>query len=247
MIAPQSVTVPCAHNVNSIRTNLYLSEQHEPRNERTHSIRPFLCRACHQTHEESPTTRLSVKFSPGVCANLMQSYLEVRIYFIYLSWRVWRFIILTAGGVGKSALTIRFGKNLFIEQYDPTIEGMFCRSKSTSLFPLNSYLIDEYRREVNIDDQRSVVCVTLCYVSISDLFSYRSSDPQLDIVDTAGAEQFTGINEKYIQVHSFNSMLIVTLVTDRDFFAIPSVWTRILTCLQVKKSIQSSTVFIWNL
>ena len=28
-----------------------------------------------------------------------------------------------AGGVGKSALVMRYGKNIFLEQYDPTIEG----------------------------------------------------------------------------------------------------------------------------
>lgn len=33
----------------------------------------------------------------------------------------------TAGGVGKSALVIRYERNLFLEQYNPTIEG-------TSLF-----------------------------------------------------------------------------------------------------------------
>jgi hypothetical protein len=28
-----------------------------------------------------------------------------------------------AGGVGKSALTVRFVRDIFIENYDPTIEG----------------------------------------------------------------------------------------------------------------------------
>jgi hypothetical protein len=30
----------------------------------------------------------------------------------------------TAGGVGKSALTVRFTQDVFLENYDPTIEGM---------------------------------------------------------------------------------------------------------------------------
>ena len=29
-----------------------------------------------------------------------------------------------AGGVGKSALTVRFIRNEFVEKYDPTIEGL---------------------------------------------------------------------------------------------------------------------------
>jgi len=30
---------------------------------------------------------------------------------------------LAAGGVGKSALTVRFVQDVFVETYDPTIEG----------------------------------------------------------------------------------------------------------------------------
>ncbi|KAG6899068.1 hypothetical protein C0993_001225 [Termitomyces sp. T159_Od127] len=32
-------------------------------------------------------------------------------------------VVLGAGGVGKSALTVRFIKDVFVENYDPTIEG----------------------------------------------------------------------------------------------------------------------------
>ena len=31
-----------------------------------------------------------------------------------------------AGGVGKSALTVRFVQDVFLENYDPTIEGSAC-------------------------------------------------------------------------------------------------------------------------
>jgi len=44
-------------------------------------------------------------------------------------------VVLGSGGVGKSALTIRFGKNQFVESYNPTIE-------------------EEYRCELIVDDQR---------------------------------------------------------------------------------------------
>ncbi|EPS96726.1 hypothetical protein FOMPIDRAFT_1025304 [Fomitopsis schrenkii] len=47
-------------------------------------------------------------------------------------------VVLGAGGVGKSALTIRFGKNVFIEQYNPTIE-------------------EEYRCELIVDGQKCVL------------------------------------------------------------------------------------------
>ncbi|KAI0709803.1 ras-domain-containing protein [Earliella scabrosa] len=67
-------------------------------------------------------------------------------------------VVLGAGGVGKSALVMRYGKNVFLERYDPTIE-------------------EEYELTVEYEGKRS----------------------QLEIVDTAGVEQFTGLNESYIQ------------------------------------------------
>ena len=45
----------------------------------------------------------------------------------------YRVVVLGSGGVGKSALTIRFTQGQFQEDYDPTIE-------------------DSYRRQVLIDD-----------------------------------------------------------------------------------------------
>jgi len=63
-------------------------------------------------------------------------------------------VILGAGGVGKSALTVRFMLNEFVENYDPTIQ-------------------EEYRKMMTVDGQQTL----------------------LEILDTAGAEQFTALNE----------------------------------------------------
>ena len=38
-----------------------------------------------------------------------------------------------AGGVGKSALTVRFMRGEFVENYDPTIQGACTRSPHTCL------------------------------------------------------------------------------------------------------------------
>ncbi|KAG5723861.1 Ras-related protein Rap-1b [Termitomyces sp. T112] len=67
-------------------------------------------------------------------------------------------VVLGAGGVGKSALTVRFIKDVFVENYDPTIE-------------------EEYRRNITVDGQLSL----------------------LEVLDTAGAEQFASLNEVYIK------------------------------------------------
>jgi len=72
--------------------------------------------------------------------------------------REFNVVVLGAGGVGKSALTVRFTQDIFLENYDPTIE-------------------EEYRRIITVDGR-------MC---------------QLEVLDTAGAEQFTALNELYIK------------------------------------------------
>ncbi|VDN31636.1 unnamed protein product [Gongylonema pulchrum] len=41
---------------------------------------------------------------------------------VYLHFQV---VVLGSGGVGKSALTVQFVSNTFIEKYDPTIEDFY--------------------------------------------------------------------------------------------------------------------------
>ncbi|KAF9533712.1 small GTPase superfamily [Crepidotus variabilis] len=72
--------------------------------------------------------------------------------------RQFNVVVLGAGGVGKSALTVRFIRDVFVENYDPTIE-------------------EEYRRPITVDGQLD----------------------SLEVLDTAGAEQFTSLNEVYIK------------------------------------------------
>jgi len=50
----------------------------------------------------------------------------------------YRIVVVGAGGVGKSALTVRFIQGKFVEKYDPTIE-------------------DSYRKQVEVDGQACVL------------------------------------------------------------------------------------------
>ncbi|KAF7316944.1 hypothetical protein HMN09_00428700 [Mycena chlorophos] len=72
--------------------------------------------------------------------------------------RQFNVVVLGAGGVGKSALTVRFVRDVFVEHYDPTIE-------------------EQYHRPITVDNELS----------------------SLEVLDTAGAEQFTSLNEVYIK------------------------------------------------
>lgn len=69
-----------------------------------------------------------------------------------------RIVIMGGGGVGKSALTVQFVRNIFVSTYDPTIE-------------------DTYRKLLVIDGQQCMV----------------------EILDTAGTEQFLALKELYIK------------------------------------------------
>ena len=43
-----------------------------------------------------------------------------------------KLVVLGAGGVGKSALTVQFHQKVFVQEYDPTLEVIsspFCRQK----------------------------------------------------------------------------------------------------------------------
>ncbi|KAF8917990.1 P-loop containing nucleoside triphosphate hydrolase protein [Mucidula mucida] len=72
--------------------------------------------------------------------------------------RTYKLVIIGAGGVGKSALTVKFVDNRFEERYDPTIE-------------------DSYRKNYVIDHETAV----------------------LEVLDTAGQEEFFSMREQYIR------------------------------------------------
>ncbi|KAF8135299.1 P-loop containing nucleoside triphosphate hydrolase protein [Mycena galopus ATCC 62051] len=67
-------------------------------------------------------------------------------------------VVLGDRGIGKSTLTVRFTRDVYAENYDPTIE-------------------EQYLRYMRVDDELS----------------------SLNVLDTAGAEQFTSLNEIYIK------------------------------------------------
>ena len=63
-----------------------------------------------------------------------------------------------AGGVGKSALSVRFVQGVFVESYDPTIE-------------------DTYLKQIE----------------------YKDNSYVLEIIDTAGTEQFVSMRNLYMK------------------------------------------------
>lgn len=84
-------------------------------------------------------------------------------------------VVLGDGGVGKTALTSQFIHNVFVQEYDPTIE-------------------DSYRKQVSVDGESIV----------------------LDILDTAGPEEFSALRDQYIR--DGQGFIIVYSITSRTSF-----------------------------
>lgn len=89
--------------------------------------------------------------------------------------REYKVVVLGSGGVGKSALTVKFVSGTFMEKYDPTIE-------------------DFYRKEIEVDSAPSV----------------------LEILDTAGTEQFASMRDLYIK--NGQGFVIVYSITSLQTF-----------------------------
>ncbi|KAJ3754634.1 small GTPase superfamily [Lentinula raphanica] len=89
-------------------------------------------------------------------------------------------VVLGAGGVGKSALTVRFIQGVFLENYDPTIE-------------------EEYRRSISVDGIPTTVRRFPSFLHSAQITLSIHHSTVLEVLDTAGAEQFTSLNEVYIK------------------------------------------------
>jgi len=89
--------------------------------------------------------------------------------------RQYKLVVVGGGGVGKSALTIRFIQGHFVDDYDPTIE-------------------DSYRKQSVIDGEVAL----------------------LDILDTAGQEEYFAMREQYMRTGE--GFLLIYSITSRNSF-----------------------------
>ncbi|KAL9645686.1 hypothetical protein ABK040_003419 [Willaertia magna] len=86
-----------------------------------------------------------------------------------------KIVVFGSGGVGKSALIVQLIQNVFVEQYDPTLE-------------------DSYRKDTFIEKKPVI----------------------LDILDTAGQEEFMTLRDQYIR--QGEGYIIVYAVNNRNSF-----------------------------
>jgi len=85
------------------------------------------------------------------------------------------------GGVGKSTTTIRFVQNIFIEDYDPTIE-------------------DSYRKQIDF--------------KYNDKKQEQKMTVTLEILDTAGPEEYPALRQAYVRyIRMLFQNIVVLLLT----------------------------------
>jgi len=97
-----------------------------------------------------------------------------------------RIVVFGSGGVGKSALTVRFVQGNFVEKYDPTIE-------------------DSYRKQIEYENQQYL----------------------LEILDTAGTEQFTAMRDLYMK-NGQGFVLVYSIIAQSTFNDLPDLREQIL-------------------
>ena len=110
-------------------------------------------------------------------------------------------VVLGSGGVGKSALTVKFVSGRFIERYDPTVE-------------------DFYRKEIEVDGEPSV----------------------LEILDTAGTEQFASMRDLYIK-NGQGFVIVYSITSLQTFYDIRSMKEQIN---RVKHKLKVPMVLVGN-
>ena len=110
-------------------------------------------------------------------------------------------VVLGSGGVGKSALTVKFVSGKFIERYDPTVE-------------------DFYRKEIEVDGEPSI----------------------LEILDTAGTEQFASMRDLYIK-NGQGFVIVYSITSLQTFYDIKTMKDQIT---RVKHKLKVPMVLVGN-
>jgi len=95
-------------------------------------------------------------------------------------------VVMGCGGVGKSALTIQYVQQHFVENYDPTIE-------------------DSYRRQTTVDGRQFM----------------------LEILDTAGTEQFKAMRDLYMK-NGQGFLLLYSVIAQSSFNEIEDIHSQIV-------------------
>ncbi|GAA5985423.1 hypothetical protein JCM10908_006969 [Rhodotorula pacifica] len=126
----------------------------------------------------------------------------------------YRVVVMGGGGVGKSALTVQFVHNMFVEKYDPTIE-------------------DSYRRNLTVDEVTVSLEVldtagTEQFMSLSSLYM-RSGDGFLLIFSLTSLESLSELHAIREQIHRVKESSVSYFPSCAFLSELPMAYSRVTT------------------
>lgn len=104
-----------------------------------------------------------------------------------------KLVLVGVGGVGKSALAIRYVSQVWVPEYDPTIE-------------------DSHRKQVTVDSEEFV----------------------LDILDTAGQEEYTIMQDQWFRKGQ-GFLMVYSITSKKSFAGMPALRDKICACKESQK------------
>lgn len=134
--------------------------------------------------------------------------------------REYKLVVVGGGGVGKSALTIQFIQNHFVDEYDPTIE-------------------DSYRKQCMIDEEVAILDVLDTagqeeYSAMREQYM-RTGEGFLLVYSITSCSSFEEILTFYQQV---------LRVKDKDYF--PMVMVANKCDLESERQVSTSGAYLWH-
>ena len=134
--------------------------------------------------------------------------------------REYKLVVVGGGGVGKSALTIQFIQNHFVDEYDPTIE-------------------DSYRKQCMIDEEVAILDVLDTagqeeYSAMREQYM-RTGEGFLLVYSITSRSSFEEILPFYQQV---------LRVKDKDYF--PMVMVANKCDLESERQVSTSGAYLWH-
>nr|XP_035923403.1 GTP-binding protein Rit1 isoform X1 [Halichoerus grypus] len=130
--------------------------------------------------------------------------------------REYKLVMLGAGGVGKSAMTMQFISHRFPEDHDPTI--VLCCWQNTGGGKRN--FVWPFQKSCSSLQRLRILLSFLDYEEAEDAYKIRiriDDEPaNLDILDTAGQAEFTAMRDQYMRAGE--GFIICYSITDRRSF-----------------------------
>lgn len=121
-------------------------------------------------------------------------------------------VVVGSGGVGKSCMTIRFLKDEFLSEYDPTIGAPRAECRPRAQLTEGATVEENFRKKVVLDN------------------NYECT---LNIVDTAGQQEYSSLRDQHLRTGQ-GFLLCFALNDENSFNEIKELQTAILRAKESK-------------